>query len=346
MSVHLAPKVKDKQAKQWTDLIHPYLAPGEELVMLAHARAPGADVLAVTNARILAFATVSMRSGPRNEVFLQDTQAVEIAPRGRTLSLVSKTGERVAFGTISSAAVDDVLAQLETAIDAGADVDVYRGIVHEREQAESGWAETRFIEKPPRKKALQLIKEHCGPGEAPWLVVHATGQSSGELVAFRDRCMIIKTGAMTGFMAGGLGGARVTTFYYRDVTGVEYNSGMLTGVLEILTSSYQGSANKDFWRGTLSSLNADSNNPFTLSNALPMDKSVYAKALPYINQMRAMITQTRDAGAQQGAGSASRPDASNMADELSTLAALHESGALTDAEFAEAKQQALRRSQG
>lgn len=346
MSVHLAPKVKEKHAKQWTDLIHPYLAPGEEILMLARAQGSGADFLAVTNVRVMAFSTISTRPGPRHAVFLQDTQAVEISPHMRVLTLTSKTGERTSFGTVSAAAADDVVAQLQAAIDAYTNTDVHGGIVHEREQSETAWAETHFIEKTPGKKALQLIKENCGPGEAPWLVVHASGQASGVLVVFRDRCMIIKAGGMTGFMAGTLGGARVTTFYYRDITGVEYNSGMLSGVLEILTPSYQGSANKDFWRGTLASRNADANDPFTLSNALPMDKRMYAKVLPYINQMRAMITQSRDPIAQQSTESTSRPAPSSMADELSSLAALHESGALTDAEFIEAKQNALQRHQG
>lgn len=51
-------------------------------------------------------------------------------------------------------------------------------------------------------------------------------------------------------------GAARRTFMFHDVTGIEYNSGMHTGVLEVLTPSYQGSANKDFWRGKNRSRNA------------------------------------------------------------------------------------------
>lgn len=49
------------------------------------------------------------------------------------------------------------------------------------------------------------------------------------LAAFDDRLLIVKTGAMTGFMAGSLGGGRISTFPYAEITGVEYNAGMLNG---------------------------------------------------------------------------------------------------------------------
>jgi hypothetical protein len=47
-------------------------------------------------------------------------------------------------------------------------------------------------------------------------------------------------------MTGSLGGGRITTFHYTEITGIEYNAGMMMGVLEILTPSYQGSGNKDY----------------------------------------------------------------------------------------------------
>jgi hypothetical protein len=98
------------------------------------------------------------------------------------------------------------------------------------------------------KKLLGETLKSCRANERPLFIV-AEGQAGG-LVAFEDRCMIIKKGALTGWMAGSVGGGRVTTFMYTDITGLEYNSGWINGVLEILTPSYQGTANKDFWRGS------------------------------------------------------------------------------------------------
>ena len=91
---------------------------------------------------------------------------------------------------------------------------------------------------------------------------------------------MIKVGLATSFMAGALGGGRITTFPFTEITGIEYNAQILSGVLEVLTPSYQGTANKDYWRGTNKSRNADANDPWTLSNTLPLARSTYNAALP------------------------------------------------------------------
>ncbi len=104
--------------------------------------------------------------------------------------------------------------------------------------------------------------------------------------------MIIKVGALTSLMADSFGGGRITTFPYADITGIEYNAGMGTGVLEIVTPSYQGTANKDYWQG-LGKTNANANNPRALSNTLPMMKPVYKQALPLLNQLRAKVAEAK-----------------------------------------------------
>jgi len=147
----------------------------------------------------------------------------------------------------------------------------------------------------------------------------------------------VKVGGMTSIMAGALGGGRITTFPYADITGIEYNAGILLGVLEILTPSYQGTANKDFWRGSRSSRNADANDPYTLSNTLPLDKDLYRQAAPYLTTLREKLAESK------------RPiltitettGGPGIAEEISRLAALHAQGVLDDAEFAAAKRAAI-----
>jgi hypothetical protein len=68
---------------------------------------------------------------------------------------------------------------------------------------------------------------------------------------------------------------------------------MLTGVVEILTPSYEGGKNKDYWKGTLKSLNADSNDPWTLSNTLPMPKPDYAQAKIQFDKLRTLIGKNK-----------------------------------------------------
>lgn len=187
------------------------------------------------------------------------------------------------------------------------------------------------------KKLLEEAQKSCRANERP-LFILAEGQAGG-LVAFEDRCMIIKKGAMTGFMAGSVGGGRVATFMYADITGIEYNSGWVTGVLEILTASYQGTGNKDYWRGTGKGRNADSNDPWTLSNTLPLGKPTYEQARSKLDMMRQLIAEAKRP--QQVTAPPTQPIAASLADEIQALAALHQSGVLDDEEFKSAKARLL-----
>lgn len=185
--------------------------------------------------------------------------------------------------------------------------------------------------------AGRAIAEVSHSGEIPWLILNPAG-ATGVLVAFEDRLAIIKTGAFTGFMAGSMFGGRQAVLYFVDINGIEFNAGMVNGVLEILTASYQGSANKDFWQGTLSSRNADSNDPFTLSNTLPMLKSEYREWQKQISELRSRI-----AAAKRPAAPASvvAPAPDSFADQVAKLAQLRADGLLSDDEFKAAKQKLM-----
>jgi hypothetical protein len=156
--------------------------------------------------------------------------------------------------------------------------------------------------------AQRAIGEISHGGEAPWLILNPAG-ATGVLVAFEDRLAIIKTGVFTGFMAGSTFGGRQAVIYFVDINGIEFNAGMVNGVLEVLTASYQGSANKDFWQGTLSSRNANANDPFTLSNTLPMLKSEYREWQEHINELRRRIAAAKRPAAAPSSNPPSSPPA-------------------------------------
>ena len=160
---------------------------------------------------------------------------------------------------------------------------------------------------------------------------------AGALLVFEDKCMIVKGGVMGGLMTGSLGGERAATFFHNQITGIEYNSGMLTGVLEILTASYQGSANKDYWRGTGSSRNADSNDPWTLSNTLPLNKIAHESARPLLDELRKLISGSRKQKAVKVVIDAPK----SVAKELTKLSDLRDKGIMTEAEFTKAKKRLL-----
>jgi len=146
---------------------------------------------------------------------------------------------------------------------------------------------TLAVGVPVNRKTRQAILDHCKEGEEPRFVIGGVGA----LAVFEDRCLIVKAGGLTGFLAGATFGERVTTFMYRHVTGIEYNSGMVNGVLTVLTPSYQGTANQDFWSGTTKGRNADAGDPFTLSNCLPLAKTTYREVRTQIEELRQLIEE-------------------------------------------------------
>lgn len=188
---------------------------------------------------------------------------------------------------------------------------------------------------------VKSIEKNAKTGEDPLMII--TGQydsTDGSLIVFKDRCVISKSGIIGGFMAGSLGGSRDATFYFRDITGIEYNSGMLTGVLEILTASYQGSENKDYWTGILNgNKNKAGNDPRTLSNTLPLVKSDYVSAKPLIDQLRTMIQDAKET--KIIVNTAAPAAAVSAADELGKLAELMDKGLITLEEFQAAKKRLL-----
>lgn len=185
----------------------------------------------------------------------------------------------------------------------------------------------------------QSIQTHKASHEQLLMIItEPFTNHQGALLVFENRCMIVKGGFWGGLMAGSLGGERAATFYFTQITGIEYNSGLMSGVLEILTPSYQGSANKDFWRGTTKSRNADSNDPWTLSNTLPLSKDGYKSAMALIDELKRMIAEAQRPVV---AAPVQAAPALNLADEIAKLSDLHEKGLLTEAEFAAAKAKLL-----
>ncbi|MET4638324.1 SHOCT domain-containing protein [Mycetocola sp. 2940] len=195
------------------------------------------------------------------------------------------------------------------------------------------WDGTNFVGAKPSAAALGVVRE-MAPDESPWLFLTSVG--AGALAAFGNYLVIVKTGVVVSFMAGSLGRGRTTMFAYPDITAIEYNGQLMSGVLEILTPSYQGTANKDFWRGTTQSRNANSDDPYTLSNTLPLSPSEYKQALPRLNELRGRIVRSKSPGGNDlGRGNIS------VADEIRKLKELLDQGIVDQSEFDEGKKKLL-----
>jgi hypothetical protein len=162
-------------------------------------------------------------------------------------------------------------------------------------------------------------------GIPPWLVV--TSGANGALAAYDTELVILKIGALTGLMASATGGGRITHFPYRQITTIEYNSGFLNGVLEILTASYSGEGNKDFW--SIGRTNKGKTDPRQQNNTLPLSKITFNQITPQLNKIREMIEKIHSGNSSGNTGS--------MSDEIEKLSDLHKRGILTEEEFKEAK---------
>ena len=259
----------------------------------------------VTSARLIAF-------GPhRNTVaafFVDDIDRVEITQTPCELLVHGASGQTHNLGNFNPLVADNFRATFaasqatgdaarvriaqdaEQSADAEADSDGQQSPEAEgsaepdadtEEGADAGQDAGAFLEdstilgKQPSKTAIEAMRETTMHDESPWLVVGSG--TAGVPAAFADRVSPLKVGGWTSMMAGSFGGGRVTTIMFSDITGIEYNSGLSSGVLEILTASFQGTANKDY-------LTRGENDPWKLSNTLPLGRSDHKRAAPYLDQ--------------------------------------------------------------
>lgn len=359
MAAAYGTKVSDRVAQKLAVSLPAWLQPDElpRLVVRARRLNPVIDLVVVTDSRVLGICLAELdRRGPKLCVARADITGVEVRKKlleDRQLVVATGAGETL-FGNLDSATdTPTVLAALDAQAastlasawpaPAGPAPSVSAGYRPAAVQpATRDIAGTVTVGSPPNGKAVKAIQGHSAAGEQPWLIVGAVG--AGCLAAFTDRLMIVKTGKVTSLMAGSFGGGRVTVIHYADITGIEYNAGLFNGVLEVLTPSYSGTTNKDFWRGSTRSRNANSDDPFALSNTLPLPRPDYAKALPHLNELRRMIAEAKRPHATVVVqGPAQAPDVGGIADELRRLAELHAEGILDEDEFREAKRSLIGR---
>ncbi len=181
------------------------------------------------------------------------------------------------------------------------------------------------------KKLRKLAEQNMGEDESIefcLLSQSGVGGWSQVIVALDERLLVIKPG----MAAGATFGARVTSFYYRDITGIEINTGLLQGVIEINTPSYQGTAQKDYWN-----VRDQNKNPFLVTNCLPISKRDLKHYKPYIDKLRTMIREAK----QERVTPLPPQGGNNLSSELDKLASLKASGVLTEEEFQQAKKRVL-----
>jgi len=323
--------------------VQPHLRPGEQqaAIISGGSHRPLSNLLVVTNARVFA---LEEGIGPKFELHALQLASVETG--WRHVEIKGLTGESIKF----QASKEDIARAAAAALRLkGGMLDV--GVAEElssaqaaRASVEEAWATVPTVGAALRTKlnraTWKALRGAARDGEVPLFIITGA-DGSGVLAAFSDRCMILKAGAVTGFLAGATGGSRQATFLYSQITGIEYNAGIFNGVLEVLTASYQGTTNKDFWN-TGRTQNSDANDPWTLSNTLPLDKMGHKEAQPQINELRRLVGESKQVQVVVSAPEVTGSRGS-LGDELAKLAELRSQGVLDDAEFAEAKKAVLAR---
>lgn len=154
------------------------------------------------------------------------------------------------------------------------------------------------------------------------------GQGNQSIIALEKRLLIIKPG----FLAGATFGAKVSSFFYKDITGIEVNMGFVTGVIEISTPSYEATKERSWW-GTKN--NDDTRDIWKLSNCIPILKTDFPVFQPYLDKLRELIEQAKN---PQEIKTSTQDD---IATQLEKIVNLYKSGILTEEEYQKAKKKIL-----
>ena len=180
-----------------------------------------------------------------------------------------------------------------------------------------------------RNGLKELVQPHISVDESIRFCVLSRdiGGWNHAIVALTDRLLVAKPESI----AGTASEPRVISFYYRDITSIEVNTGLINGVIEINTPSYQGNGQKVL---------------------LAIKKRCLKEYKPYIDMLRAKeraAKQKRVASSSLQSENSLRSElkylatlrASGVLSKLEKLASVRASGALTDEEFQRAKRRLL-----
>lgn len=342
----LSVRLKAKEIPECLGLIRAVQEPGETPLAVFRSDAVTYRFLLITSMRTLGLDIAHKRKPEKakrqvvSNRDIKEASAVRIGFSVARLRLTLNTGAIEEYGGLQRREIDDIAAWVENS-SSPERVAALQAVAESQHSEQAEW-EVAFANAPVygeriNRATRKEIAANCRAGELPRFIIGSW--AAGALAGFDDRCILVKKGVITNLMAGSLGGGRVSTFLYSEITGIEYNSGFMSGVLEILTASYSGTSNKDFWRGTFSSSNANADDPFTLSNTLPLNKSVYERVRPQVEELKRLVAEAKSprVTVEVPTTSASSAYADSLAAEIELLAGLRERGLLDDEEFKAAK---------
>lgn len=161
-------------------------------------------------------------------------------------------------------------------------------------------------------------------GEAVKVVVEG---AYSQFVVGTDRRVIVYK---RGFMAGATFGNKLTSWEYRNITGIQLDSHMASGVL-IVRAAGEEKIQASYWASGKGSAKQ-------APNAITFARKPNAEIQAAVAALRQLIAE-----AQSGAAPAAGPAASDGIEQLKQLAQLRDSGILSADEFEAKKREILAR---
>ena len=173
------------------------------------------------------------------------------------------------------------------------------------------------------KKANEQLDQNLVPGEEVKVIIR--GPQNSALIGTDRRAFVFKKGIFSG--AGF--GSKLASWEYKHLTGVQLETGMLTGAMSLQGPGIE-SGDQSYW-------NTGKNDPWKQPHALGLNRKHFDQAKEGVAILRQLIA---DAQQPVTATASAQPD---IADQIQKLAQLKEAGVLTTEEFETKKSDLLAR---
>lgn len=171
------------------------------------------------------------------------------------------------------------------------------------------------------KDANEALDQNLAPGEAVLVIIR--GMYDSALIATARRVFIFKKGMFSGATLG----KKLASWDYRNLSGVQIETGMISGAVALQGAGIAG--------GDLGKYRSGGNDPLHAPHAVATNREHFEQARLGVARLRELIAQ-----AQTVAPADAAPD---VADQLRKLGELRDLGILTAAEFDAKKVQLLSR---
>jgi len=165
------------------------------------------------------------------------------------------------------------------------------------------------------RRVRRVVERHVSEGESVLFCVR--GSLGHSLIALDERLLIVKPG----FHAGTTFGTLTTTFYYQDVSGIQLNTFLITGWIEVSSPSFQGRERKRNRQPRSSDRDV-----YKLPNCIPISKRHVVEYEEALGRLRERIEFCKRFVRTSG-------DAPPLIGTLERIANLRRTGALSEAEY-------------